>query len=224
MKNKHLEFDANFKAVGDEDSGEFEGYGSVFGVIDSYNEVVDKGAFADSLAKNGLPKLLLQHSTWMVGGIYLEAREDERGLYVKGQLNLKVNAAREAYELLKQGALTGLSIGFRTLEEEINRETGITHLKRVKLYEVSIVTFPANEAATISAVKSAPDTVRGFEDFLREAGKYSQQDAKLIVSQGFNALLKHREGGDAALAQLALERAMNQLRKLLPDAAGNGSR
>lgn len=213
MKNKHLEFDANFKAVGDEDSGEFEGYGSVFGVIDSYNEVVDKGAFADSLAKNGLPKLLLQHSTWMVGGIYLEAREDERGLYVKGQLNLKVNAAREAYELLKQGALTGLSIGFRTLEEEINRETGITHLKRVKLYEVSIVTFPANESATISAVKSAPGTVRDFEDFLREAGKYSQQDAKLIASKGFNALLKHREGGDAALAQLALEGALNQLRK-----------
>jgi HK97 family phage prohead protease len=224
MKNKHLEFDANFKAVGDEDSGEFEGYGSVFGVIDSYNEVVDKGAFADSLAKNGLPKLLLQHSTWMVGGIYLEAREDERGLYVKGQLNLKVNAAREAYELLKQGALTGLSIGFRTLEEEINRETGITHLKRVKLYEVSIVTFPANEAATISAVKSAPDTIRDFEDFLRDAGKYSQQDAKLIASKGFNALLKHREGGDAALAQHALEGAMNQLRKLLPNAAGNGSR
>ncbi|MEY9375970.1 HK97 family phage prohead protease [Rhizobium leguminosarum] len=224
MKNKHLEFDANFKAVGDEDSGEFEGYGSVFGVIDSYNEVVDKGAFADSLAKNGLPKLLLQHSTWMVGGIYLEAREDERGLYVKGQLNLKVNAAREAYELLKQGALTGLSIGFRTLEEEINRETGITHLKRVKLYEVSIVTFPANEAATISAVKSAPGNVRDFEDFLREAGKYSQQDAKLIASKGFNALLKHREGGDAALAQHALEGAMNQLRKLLPNAAGNGSR
>ncbi|MBB4345146.1 HK97 family phage prohead protease [Rhizobium leguminosarum] len=224
MKNKHLEFDANFKAVGDEDSGEFEGYGSVFGVIDSYNEVVDKGAFADSLAKNGLPKLLLQHSTWMVGGIYLEAREDERGLYVKGQLNLKVNAAREAYELLKQGALTGLSIGFRTLEEEINRETGITHLKRVKLYEVSIVTFPANEAATISTVKSAPGTVRDFEYFLREAGNYSQQDAKLIASKGFNALLKHREGGDAALAQHALEGAMNQLRKLLPNAAGNGSR
>ncbi|MGO6851604.1 HK97 family phage prohead protease [Rhizobium leguminosarum] len=224
MKNKHLEFDANFKAVGDEDSGEFEGYGSVFGVIDSYNEVVDKGAFADSLAKNGLPKLLLQHSTWMVGGIYLEAREDERGLYVKGQLNLKVNAAREAYELLKQGALTGLSIGFRTLEEEINRETGITHLKRVKLYEVSIVTFPANEAATISAVKSAPDTIRDFEDFLRDAGKYSQQDAKLIASKGFNALLKHREGGDAALAQLALEGAVIQLRKLLPNAPGTGSR
>lgn len=215
MKNKHLEFDASFKAVGDADSGEFEGYGSVFGVVDSYNEVVDKGAFADSLAKNGLPKLLLQHSSWMVGGIYLEAREDDKGLYVKGQLNLKVNAAREAYELLKQGALSGLSIGFRTLEETIDRESGITHIKRVKLYEVSIVTFPANEAATISAVKSAPDTIRDFEIFLREAGKYSQQEAKLIASKGFNALQAHREGGDAALALMALNGAQDQLRKFL---------
>lgn len=222
MNKKHLEFHADIKAIGgDEANGEFEGYGSVFGVVDSYNDIVEKGAFEESLQKHGVPKLLLQHSTWMVGGIYLEAREDERGLYVKGKLNLEVQAAREAYALLKQGAISGLSIGFRTLVEEVNRDTGITHIKKVRLYEVSLVTFPANEAATVSAVKSAPDSVRDFEDFLREAGKYSQQDAKLIASKGFNALLKHREGGDAALAQLALEGAMNQLRKLLPD-VGHG--
>lgn len=224
MKNKHLDFEAQFKAVGDEGSGEFEGYGSVFGVVDSYNEVVDKGAFLESLATRGMPKLLLQHSTRAVGGIWLEAKEDEKGLWLKGKLNLDVQEAREMYSLMKMGAITGLSIGFSVIEELSNTETGVTHLKRVKLYEVSIVTFPANEAATISAVKSAPDTVRDFEDFLRDAGKYSQQDAKLIASKGFNALLKHREGGDAALAQLALEGAMNQLRKLLPDAARNGSR
>jgi HK97 family phage prohead protease len=215
-KHKHLELDAQFKAVGDENSGEFEGYGSVFGVVDSYNDIVDKGAFLDSLAKHGLPKLLLQHSSWMVGGKYLEVREDEHGLYVKGQLNLEVQAAKEAYALLKQGAISGLSIGYRTLEEEINRETGVTHLKRVRLYEVSLVTFPANESATISAVKSAPATAREFENFLREVGKYSQQDAKLIVSKGFNALEDYREGGDAALALKALQGVQDQLRKLLP--------
>lgn len=217
MKNKHLAFDAQFKAVGDDNSGEFEGYGSVFGVVDSYNEVVDKGAFVDSLAKHGLPKLLLQHSSWMVGGVYLEAREDERGLYVRGKLNLEVQAAREAYSLLKQGAISGLSIGFRPEVEETDRTTGVTHLKRVRLYEVSIVTFPANEAATVSAVKSAPDTIRDFENFLREAGKYSQTEAKLIASKGFNALQAHREGGDAALALLALKGVQDQLRKSLPN-------
>ena len=220
MKTKHLDFDAKIKAVGDDDSGEFEGYGSVFGVLDSYNEVVDKGAFTESLATHGMPKLLLQHSTWMVGGIYTEAREDERGLYVKGKLNLEVQAAREVYALMKQGAISGLSIGFRTIIEESDSETGVVHLKKVRLYEVSIVTFPANEAATVSGVKSAPASVRDFEKFLREGG-FSQQDAKLIVAKGYNALESYREGGDLALAITALEGAQNQLRKLLPN-VGHG--
>lgn len=222
MKTKHLDFAAQFKAVGADDSGEFEGYGSVFGVVDSYNEVVDKGAFADSLVKNGLPKLLLQHSTWMVGGIYTEAREDDHGLYVKGKLNLDVQAAREAYSLLKQGALSGLSIGFRTIEESTDNESGITHLKRVRLFEVSIVTFPANEAATVSAVKAAPASVRDFEKFLRDGG-YSQKEAKLIAAKGYNALEIHREGGDAALAEAALKGALDQLRKLTTHATGDGT-
>ena len=82
------------------------------------------------------------------------------------------------------------------------------------------MTFPANEAAEVTAVKAAPANVRDFEDFLREAGKFSQKDAKLIASKGFNALLIHREGGDAALALDALKGAMNQLGKLLPHVDG----
>jgi hypothetical protein len=140
----------------------------------------------------------------------------ERGLFVKGTLNLEVQAAREAYALMKQGAISGLSIGFRSLAESIDKETGVTHLTRVKLYEVSIVTFPANTEATISSVKSAPDSIREFEKFLREAG-YSQEAAKLIAAKGYSAYEIHREGGDAALAIAALEGAMNQLRKSLPN-------
>src|ERR1700709_58346 len=95
---KHFDLqDVSFKAVGDE--GEFEGYGSVFGVVDGYNEVVDKGAFLDSLKEFGMPRLLLQHSTNMVGGIYLEASEDNIGLKLQGKLNLDVQAARETYSL-----------------------------------------------------------------------------------------------------------------------------
>lgn len=219
---KHLQLDdISFKAVGQE--GEFEGYGSVFGVVDSYGEVVDKGAFTESLAKFGMPKLLLQHYSNSVAGIYLECREDEKGLYVKGQLNLEVQAARETYALLKQGALNGLSIGFRTLEETINKETGAVHLVRVRLYEVSIVTFPANEAATISGVKAeAPDTIRGFEGILREAG-YSSEDAKYIAVNGFKAFEARREGGDYSALMDSLERLNQQLRKSLPHASGGYS-
>lgn len=215
VQKKVQSFTADIKAV-DGEAGIFEGYGSVFGVVDSYNEVVDAGAFVESLSKYGMPKLLLQHSSRMVGGVYLEAREDARGLYLKGQLNLEVQDARETYALLKQGALSGLSIGFIPEITEDNRTTGIRHLKKVRLMEVSIVTFPANEEATITAVKSAPENIRDFEKFLREAG-YSQEDAKFIASKGYRALEIHREGGDLALALTALEGAMNQLRKSLPD-------
>jgi HK97 family phage prohead protease len=220
MNKKHLELVASIKATGDGSTGTFEGYGSVFGVVDSYRDVVMPGAFKESLENYGMPKLLLQHASWMVGGKYLEVYEDEKGLYVKGELNLEVQAAREVYSLMKQGAISGLSIGYSVQEEEQDRTTGVNQLKKVRLYEVSIVTFPANEEAEVTAVKSAPDNIRDFEDFLREAGKYSQKDAKLIASKGFNALLIHREGGDAALALDALKGAMNQLGKLLPHVDG----
>lgn len=217
-KKRCLDYQFELKAL-DDSSGKFSGYGSVFGTVDSYNEVVDKGAFTETLKKDGLPVLLWQHRSSEVIGVYTKAHEDEHGLYVEGQLNLETQQGREAYALLKQGALNGLSIGFRTLIEEVNKETGVIHIKKMRLYEVSIVTFPANEDATIGAVKSAPENIREFEEFLREAGKYSQQDAKLIASKGFRAFETHREGGDAALALDAvasISAAVDQLRKSLP--------
>jgi HK97 family phage prohead protease len=212
LKKKFLDCHVELKALNDTD-GTFKGYGSVFGVVDSYKEVVDPGAFKESLKKDGMPALLWQHRSDQVIGVYTVAKEDQHGLYIEGQLNLETQQGREAYALLKQGALNGLSIGFRPLVEEVNKETGVVHLKKVRLYEVSIVTFPANEDATVNAVKSAPDTIRDFEEFLREAGKYSREEAKLIASKGFRALEIHREGGDQALAIDALSSAVENLRK-----------
>jgi HK97 family phage prohead protease len=212
VKNKVvLSYGAEIKALGGE-KGEFEGYGSVFGVVDSYNEIVEKGAFEESLRKNGMPALLWQHRSAEVCGVYIEVREDTHGLFVKGELNLETQIGREAHALLKQGALKGLSIGFRPLVEEVNKETGKIHLKKVKLYEVSLVTFPANEEALVDTVKSAPTTIRDFEEFLREAG-YSREDAKLIASKGYRAFEIHREGGDTALALNTLQGVVDQLRK-----------
>jgi uncharacterized protein len=193
-----LSFQADLKAVKDTSTGEFEGYGSVFGVVDSYNEIVDKGAFVESL--NGkMPMLLWQHDTRQPIGIYTEAREDERGLYLRGQLNLDVQTGREAYSLLKQGALKGMSIGFRVLSDESDRTSGLTHLKKLDLWEVSLVSFPANDKATVGQVKA--NTIRDFEEFLREAGGYSREEAKIIASHGYSTLEARREGGDeAALA------------------------
>lgn len=185
MELKTLTMTAEIKAEGENNGiGKIKGYGSVFGVIDSYKEVCDKGCFDRSLKENGLPALLIQHSPWDVGGMWVKAYEDEKGLYVEGDINLEVQKGREAYALAKQGALKGLSIGFYTRQSYLDGQ-GVRHLTDVDLMEVSVVTFPANQAAQITAVKSAiPQTEREFENFLRQHG-FSRNQAKSIVAKGF---------------------------------------
>lgn len=213
MKTKQvLQYTAEIKAV-DGDSGVFEGYGSVFGNVDSYNEIVDKGAFVSSLQK-WMPALLWQHSAYTPIGIYTEMREDEHGLYVKGQLNLEVQQGREAYSLLRQGALKGLSIGFITEKDRYDTEKRVRHLEQVRLMEVSLVTFPANPESNVDRVKSAPDSERDLEIVLRDAG-YSREDAKVIVSSGFKAMLAHRDGGDSAALMAGLLSLAERARKSL---------
>ncbi|WP_342150241.1 HK97 family phage prohead protease [Methylorubrum sp. SB2] len=218
QKKQVLQFNAEIKAA-DGDSGIFEGYGSVFGVEDSYNEIVDKGAFTASL-KKGMPALLWQHSAHMPIGIYTEMREDGHGLFVKGQLNLEVQQGREAYSLLKQGALKGLSIGFMTEKDRYDTEKRVRHLEQVRLMEVSLVTFPANPESNVDRVKSAPESERDLEIVLRDAG-YSREDAKVIVSSGYKAMLARREGGDLAAAIVGIETLTQRIRKSLPSDNGN---
>jgi HK97 family phage prohead protease len=175
------------------DEGIFTGYGSVFNVVDSYNETVDPGAFASSLAeqraKGQMPKMLWQHQSDKPIGVWTEMREDDRGLYVRGQLALdenernEVRQAREAYKLLKMGALDGLSIGYRVKKHLYDAEADVIHLVELELREVSPVTFPANTEARIATVKS----IRDLEGLLRDAG-FSRKDAKAVASHGWNAL------------------------------------
>lgn len=141
--------------------GEFEGYASTFGGDpDSYGDVIAKGAFTDSLtahkAKGRLPKMLWQHDMADPIGVWTEMSEDDRGLQVKGRLTTSVPRAAAAYELLMDGALDGLSIGFRLEAYEVDEdEPDIWTLTRIDLKEVSIVTIGANENAVIEDVKTA---------------------------------------------------------------------
>lgn len=143
------------KAV-DAESGVFEGYGSVFGVLDSYQERVAAGAFRRSLSERGASgiKMLWQHRAAEPVGVWEEMREDERGLYCRGRLLLDVERGRECYALLKAGAIDGLSIGYLPRVWEQDTASGIRTHKDVDLMEVSPVTFPANSAARVVAVKS----------------------------------------------------------------------
>lgn len=160
-----------FKADAIADDGTFSGYGSVWGVVDSYGDIVLPGAFQASLAAHAaagdMPKLLWQHLPEEPIGVWQEMREDEHGLWAKGRLLTEVRRGCEALALLRAGALTGLSIGYEAIHstnasaEEVAAEYGFTVapgtyrlLHEVDLWELSVVTFPALAVAQIDSVKN----------------------------------------------------------------------
>ena len=152
MHTQQLTCPLEIKSVSDE--GRFAGYASVFDVVDNQRDVVLRGAFAKSLREQqGRIKLLWQHQMDEPIGMLERAFEDNRGLYVEGRLLLHVARAREAYALLKAGAMKGLSIGYKPTAYDFDPQSGVRRLQQVELFEVSLVTFPANEAAGVTVVK-----------------------------------------------------------------------
>lgn len=142
----------------DDRRGIVEGYASLFNVADSDADVVAPGAFDQSLQDGrktgrGLP-LLWQHDATQPLGVWRFLRVDAVGLFASGQLFIhEVAKAAEAYALVKQGALSGLSIGYRPERARRDAKRGVRILERIRLFEISLVTFPALEAARVSAVK-----------------------------------------------------------------------
>lgn len=138
-------------------TGHFEGYASLFGVADLGGDVVMAGAFRDSLRKRGADrvKMLWQHDPAEPIGAWLAVEEDTRGLKVSGRLNLDVSRAREILALMREGQIDGLSIGFRTQRAFTDRKTGLRHLQKLDLWEISLVTFPMLPQARVTTVKSA---------------------------------------------------------------------
>lgn len=186
-KNSAIPLEA--KAV--DDTGTIEGYASIFGVIDSYNEVVEPGAFSPGLVKAAREgrkiKMLYQHDAHQPIGVWDDLAEDKKGLYVKGRLLIDASPkAKEVYGLLKEGALDGLSIGYRTIKSEPKEgKPGVISLRQVDLFENSIVTFAANQRARVETVKSMLDaggapTLREFEETLRELG-FSRKRAEAMA-------------------------------------------
>lgn len=197
--------DFGFELKSVKEDGVFEGYGSVFGVKDSYDEIVQSGAFADSLEsykdKKRLPSLLWQHRSSEPIGVYTNMAEDGVGLKVYGQLALKTMRGAEAHELLKMNAISGLSIGFVTREDNYDRVTGIRTLKKVDLWEVSLVTFPANDAARVQGVKSIEmlESLRDAEIHLRDACGMSRTEARAFIAR-VKSLGQRDADGDALKA------------------------
>ena len=193
-----------FKAL-DDDALTITGYGSVFGNLDSHGDIVQAGAFLNSKRK---PKMLWQHRFDDPIGVWTDVKEDNHGLHVTGKF-ANTQKAMEVRELIKIGAVSGLSIGYRTLQSEDTKQGRV--LKELDLYEISIVTLGSNELATIDTVKAAEMTKRELEDRLRDSG-FSSSVAKKIISGGYNALQSSRDVEDAEAKEIE---QFNELKKLL---------
>jgi len=188
--------------------GEFEGYASTFGNMDNGGDVVERGAFGKTLEKLPIArvKMLFQHDPNQIIGKWLEAKEDRRGLWVKGKLNLAVQRAKEILALLQDGAIDGMSIGFRTVKASREDKLGAPRkLLEVDLWEISLVTFPMNDRSLVANVKE-DWTKRDVERVLREAGA-PNEFAKLVATKGYDEATRllsrsRRDDGQEFIDQL----------------------
>lgn len=191
-----------FELKGITDKGVFSGYGSTFGNVDQGGDIVEKGAFAASLAEiartsKTIP-ILWQHRPGEPIGVWEDMKEDDHGLLMKGRLLVDdVARAKEAHALMKANAVRGLSIGYKTRDYSFDEVTYVRRLKQVDLLETSVVTFPMNEEAQVTTVKSTVamllktgrlPTLAEFEDYLCEAG-FSRSQSKAIAGHGLRKLL-----------------------------------
>ena len=186
-----------FEVKASDDQGNFEGYAAVFNNVDLGDDVILPGAFTKvKTTRAGRLKLALFHDlTRLVGSA--DFTQDGHGLYIKGKVNLAVSYARDAYELMKEGTLDSMSIGFNTILAAYEEREGrtIRIIKQAELWEASLVPFGMNPEAQVTDVKS---DIRIFERALRDRMGLSQKEAAAVASLGYSAV--HRDGGTEATA------------------------
>ena len=195
MEHKNLQIEAvNLKFA--EEGRKFSGYASVFGGVDSYGDTIMPGAYKQTIGNRERPiQMRFNHLPGVIGK-WTRIEEDEKGLIVEGELTPGHSKAEDAYALLKHGAISGLSIGYRPVKATENQHGGVD-LHEIDLVEISVVESPADMSAQISDVKSAieqAETRKEFEELLRNAGGFSRTDAKTLVSRIKS--LGHRNDGD----------------------------
>ena len=142
-----------------------EGYASVFGVLDSYEDIVEKGAFTNTIQGKNFKRIAFcyQHEFSTVIGKIIELKEDEVGLWFKAKIS-NTNLGRDLVELISDGAISEISIGYRTKVSEINTETNVRMIKEVELYEISLVTRAANSEAFITQTEVKNEVVNDIPD------------------------------------------------------------
>ncbi|MES2902815.1 MAG: HK97 family phage prohead protease [Pseudomonadota bacterium] len=176
-----LDFALDTKAIDDE--GRIEGLAVGYGNLDFGGDIVLPGAIKG--LKKSIPMLMF-HDQKRPAGVWTEFQETSEGLLAKGRFSLSTLTGKEAHGLVKDGAIGGLSMGYRALKHKIVGRA--RHLAEIALHEISLVTIPMNEKTLITSFKDILSggelpTVREFEDFLREAGGFSKTLAAGIATK-----------------------------------------
>lgn len=166
----------------------FEGYASKFGGVDSYNDMIHKGAYESTLQNRKMPVFMrYEHKAGSLPpGKWVDIREDDSGLFVKGELTEGMSISGDIRAAMRHGTLSGLSIGYSIPKGGSEENGGIRHLKTIDLVEISIVQNPADTGALVTGMKAeieALDDYKDFECFLRDVGNISVQAAKCYVSR-----------------------------------------
>ncbi|MBL3608212.1 HK97 family phage prohead protease [Rhodovulum sulfidophilum] len=176
---EHSDFALELKALTDD--GTVEGYAAIFGNVDNGGDKIAPGAFVGGMTKarqSGRSiKMLWNHDPYQPIGVWEDLAEDAKGLWGKGRLVLDVPKAREIHALMKAGVISGLSIGYRTREAEPDGNVRV--IKKADLFEISPVTFPMNERARISAVKS--DGMDDVVNKLRAGDRLTEREFELMA-------------------------------------------
>jgi HK97 family phage prohead protease len=189
IEKKFVRFDC--KAMSD--SGEFSGIASTYGNKDLGGDVIERGAFTKTLAERGSDRpLLWQHRADSPIGVGT-FRDSEEGLLIeKGRLLLALPDGLKAYTVLREGCINGLSIGFEAIKWEWKRADDpdawpIRHVKEARLWETSVVTFPMNEQAVVTSVKSIdPALIQFFADELAAGREISPKNQEILRAANAN--------------------------------------
>jgi HK97 family phage prohead protease len=201
-----LDFQLDTKAVDDE--GHIEGLAVGYGNVDYGGDVVLPGAITKSIAGGKPVPMLMYHDQKRPAGVWTEFKEVAEGLLAKGRFSMSTRYGKEAHGLVKDGAIGGLSMGYRTLRHQIVGKA--RHIIEAALHEVSLVTIPMNEKTIVLSVKDIVSggelpTVRQFEDFLRDAGGFSKSLAAAIASKAQPLLNRGDPDGADLLAEFLKE-------------------
>ncbi|NML88750.1 HK97 family phage prohead protease [Sphingobium sp. TB-6] len=191
-----------------DEAGYIEGVAAAYGNVDYGGDRIVSGAFAKSLqAKSSVPMLLF-HDMRRPIGRWGKIAETDAGLSVEGKISTKTRDGGEAYELVRDKALSGLSIGYDLLRKRMDGK--VRELIELDLHEVSLVSVGMNPLATITDVKNIREgglpSLSQFESFLREAG-FSKSEATAIAGKGLSHLLRGEPGGATGADFLSALRA-----------------